>query len=127
MIPRNNTAEVLGAFGVALKRLLKIPTEGGYYTTYLGVDYDPDLILRKAADEAGLKMQFPWKTRMVIQAKCLSFAVGYVAEDVYHYPLPDDRWLVTTLRGSDIDKIIEYVNGGTPEFVIEAEPASLAA
>ncbi len=64
---------------------------------------------------------------MILQEKCLSYAVGYGLEDVFHYPFPADRWLLTTLRGSDIDKIIEYVNGGKPEFVIETEPARLAA
>jgi hypothetical protein len=93
--------------------------EDGYYHSYLTVDYHPDLILYKAAEEAGIgEHLFPWKTRMEIHNSCLSLSYGYGTEYVYYYPC-NDKWLVTTLCGSDISKVIEYMKGGHPSFVLE--------
>lgn len=41
------------------------------------------------------------------------------SEIVWHYPLPNGKWLVTRLQGSDIDKVIEYAVGGAPKFKVD--------
>ena len=85
----------------------------------LSVDYHPDKTLSTAAKAAGLQMEFPWKTTMWLSAGSLSLSAGYGAGSVYHYPLNDGRWLVTRLYGEDIGKVVDYVQGGKPEFTIE--------
>jgi hypothetical protein len=77
--------------------------------TYLSVDYDPDLILRDAAEKAGLKTKFPWKTSMRLTDSYVTVSCGYGADYIFYYPLSDDRWFVTTLYGSDIDKVIRLI------------------
>jgi hypothetical protein len=39
----------------------------------------------------------------------------------HNLAMPDGRWLLTTLYGSDINKVIEYAAGGKPEFSIEGK------
>lgn len=118
VLPKNNTPEILGAFGSALKKLLmeKQPyrhnPESADYIRSLGVDYDPDEILDRAAKEAGLKMKFPWKTNMYIYGDRLMFSTGYAGARMHHYPLPDGRWLVADLSGDDMDKIIALAASG---------------
>lgn len=129
-LPRNNTPEVLARFGAELKKLLMGPTKwksdyGGEYEQtidYLGVDYQPDRALALAAERAGLVMKFPWKTTMHLRGDTLSVSCGYGAAHVYHYPLTNDRWLVTTLYGDDMPKIIALVEGG----VLGCDLAALA-
>lgn len=118
MAKQNSTADVLEAFGVALKAALMTPGQYGYLDI-LSVDYDPDPTLRAAAEKAGLLTKFPWKTRMFINPDCVAFSQGYGAPDVYHYPLPDGRWLVTRLRGEDIAEVIKLVMGEAPNFTVE--------
>jgi hypothetical protein len=131
MIPSNATPERLEAFGVALKQRLMTPdpqrSSCVAYPDTLHVDYGPDAMLGGAAEEAGLKLEWPWKTLMRLYDDRVGLAAGYAAGTVYHYPLNDGRWLMTTLQGSDITKIIEYVDGGQPEFDIEATEAPLLA
>ena len=92
--------------------------EKGGYVMSLGVDYHPELPLLQAAYTAGLKESlFPWKTHMYISSEHLSLRYGYGGEMFYYYPI-DGKWLVTTLVGSDIEKVIDYVKGGKPEFVL---------
>jgi hypothetical protein len=114
-LPSNATDERLAAFRTELIRLLMQPGSRGM----LDVDYQPDRTLSAAAKVAGLEMQFPWKTTMFLEEGYLSLTAGYGAGAVYHYPLKDGRWLVTRLQGGDIDKVIDYVQGGKPKFVIE--------
>ncbi len=123
-IPSNATDEVLEKFRMALIEKLTTPKESGYIENSLRVDYGPDGTLADAANKAGLKMEWPWKTGMWLDTDHLSVEAGYSAESVYHYPLTDDRWLVTRLTGSEISKVIDYVNGGKPEFLIESPQAS---
>lgn len=111
--PKNNTPEILEAFGHALKATLLVPREGrDYFHTYLAVDYHPDLALKDAAEKAGLKMPFPIKTSMNLYDDCVGFSIGYAAPMVYHYPLSGNRWLVTDLYGGDITKVIALANAG---------------
>lgn len=121
-LPKDNTPEKLLKFGEALKGLLVI-NDRGYFDGYLSVDYDPCQILYEAAKAADLKMKFPWKTRMNIDVDHISFAMGYGAPNIYHYPLTDGRWLVTSLYGNEIGKVMAYVNGESPGFLVETESA----
>lgn len=115
-IPKNNNDTILAAFAAALKRRLMEgePSTGGgkRYHSYFSVDYGPDKILSDSAQEAGLKMEFPWKTTMSLGADYVSVGYGYGAPYVYHYPLSNDRWLETTLSGRDIKKVIDLVERG---------------
>jgi len=109
-IPSNATPERLDAFADALRRRLPGEAHGDYIS--VGVDYGPDKILSDAAEDAGLDMQFPWKTQMWISHGTVSVSAGYGAPQVFHHPMADGRWLVTTLYGSDIDKVIALVERG---------------
>jgi hypothetical protein len=123
MIPTNTTEELLDAFGEELAKKILAPSEHNrdyYPNTGLHVDYGPDKNLSDAAEAAGLKVQFPWKTNMWIGEDYISVRYGYSAEVVYHYPLNDGKWLVTYLSGSEIEKIKKFVADGTlPEFTVE--------
>ena len=70
-----------------------------------------DVFLRQAAERAGLKMEFPWKTTMHVENEYVCVSNGYGSAYVYHYPLSGDRWLATTLHGDDISKVIALVEG----------------
>jgi hypothetical protein len=120
MLPKNNTPEVLEKFREALRDNLLNPFTTRYMErgqeksysrliSYIAVDYDPDPVLRDAAEKSGLKMEFPWKTSMHLTEHCVSLSYGYGAEHLYHYPLSDGRWFVTTLYGSDIEKVIKLI------------------
>jgi len=108
MIPKNNDEETLARFGVELKKLLmngRVTKYGDgesytHYATYMGVDYDPDATLCAASEAAGLKMQFPWKTDMHVWTNYVQFSIGYGSRGLYHYPLSDGKWLLTTLAGA---------------------------
>ena len=90
----------------------------GDYTTHLYVDYGPDAVLAEVAKEAQVpKARWPWKTAMNLGENYVNVSMGYAAETVYYYPV-DGQWLVTTLSGSDITKVIEYIKGGKPTFTI---------
>jgi hypothetical protein len=87
---KNNDDATLARFGAELKKRLmnQFTTppsrEGGEpYTrwiTSLGVDYGPDAVLSEAAKAAGLKMEFPWKTRMSFSTDNVNFREGYGAD-----------------------------------------------
>ncbi len=123
-LPKNNTSEVIQRFGVELHKILMAPFTWEYEqngekksithqtVSYLGVDYAPDAALRVAAERAGLKMEFPWKTNMHLGNEYVSLGYGYGSPTVFHYPLSGDRWLATTLYGEDIKHIIALVESG---------------
>lgn len=123
MIPTNTTEELLDKFGEELEKNILTPSEHSrdyYPNTSLHVDYGPDKAIGDAAEAAGLQCQFPWKTNMWIGDGCVSVSAGYAAANVYHYPLSDGKWLVTSLSGSEIEKIKKFVTDGTlPEFTVE--------
>lgn len=116
----NQDEEVLKKFAVALKDILMNKQASSrnpdyiHYVDYLAVDYHPCEELEKAAEVAGLKMMFPIKTTMQLDEDYVSFSMGYGVQTSNHYPLKDGRFLVTTLRGSDISKIIDHYNTGNP-------------
>ena len=132
-IKANNTPEVLVKFADELRAILSGPHKWLSYPTHyagqpkptappveyetlfnsLHVDYAPDIPLADAAKRAGLEMEFPWKTNMYLNEDYLSLTRGYGGALEYHYPLTDNRWLVTHLYGEDIGKIIALVEDGT--------------
>lgn len=119
MIPSNATEEKLEEFRCELIRRMSDSSVDLYRRQSQHVDYGPDGFLHDCAKAVGLKMEFPWKTNVWVNSECISVRNGYGADSVHHYPLGDGRWLVTTLGGRDISKVIEYVQGGKPEFTIE--------
>jgi len=125
------TAEALSKFAEELKKYLinkttyipetqKIVLDSeGCYRTSLSVDYHPDFTLGQAAENAGVSTDsFPWKTSMYLMGDHLSLSYGYGGETLRYYPI-DGQWLITTLCGSDISKVFEYIRGGSPVFDIQ--------
>lgn len=124
-LPKNNTPEVLSKFGQELKKFLmgseciRNDTQFTRIVNYLSVDYHPDSVLREAAERSGLRMEFPWKTHMQLTNDFVWVKNGYGDDRMYHYPLSHDRWLVTTLYGSDISKVIKLVEDGKVSVDLE--------
>lgn len=120
MIPSNVADELLDKFGDELRERLLNPSGNFYEHLTLDVDYGPCRMLRESAEAVGLQVQFPWKTIMHVYNDHVRVSCGYGAEPVLHYPIGNGGWLITTLSGSDITKVIEYVTGGHPEFKTES-------
>lgn len=119
-VPNNAHDGMLEKFADLLEHKLLDTAVAEYERGCISVDYGPCPLLKDVADRVGLEMEFPWKTTMWVRRNYVSVSAGYGAEPVYHYPLVDGRWLVTTLQGSDIQKVIECVETGVlPEFEIE--------
>ena len=139
-LPRNSDEPVLAKFRQELKRILSEPftyepfREGAdpwvARVDSLLVDYHPDQPLRTAAERAGLKTEFPWKTSMHLEHGVVSFRQGYGAHTVYHYPLDSGLWLVTTLRGADrdVDALLDFARSGQRAdfFIVEHDNATEA-
>lgn len=129
-LPNNATEPLLEAFRIELFAAVKSQVEiqlkrdaRGLYVA-ADVDYGPCEMLAKAAQAAGLDLQFPWKTRVTLRNDCVTAAAGYAAPSVYHYPLRDDRWLICQLCGEDMPKIIEAVESGhLTALTVETPPA----
>ena len=86
----------------------------GCFNSWLDVDYHPCETLRNAAKEAGIpESLFSCKSTVDIRHNCVTESFGYGAETFFHYQLLDGRWLITSLSGSDIDKIKEQVMNGS--------------
>ena len=92
-----------------------------YFPRWLDVDYGPCKELGDAADKAGIPhSQFSCKSSVSMLDDCVGTTFGYGAERVLHHPTPDGRWLITTLSGSDIDKVIkEIMSGNLMGMVVE--------
>ena len=115
--PKNNTPEILEKFAAELEKRLLAPVtsrsgDWTYFQNSLCVDYHPDPMLKESADAAGLKMDFPIKTSMYMQDDCVGFAMGYGKPMQYHYPLSGGRWVITDLRGDDMQIIIGLIERG---------------
>jgi hypothetical protein len=81
--------------------------------SWLDVDYHPCKLLADAAEIAGIpKSLFSIKSSVSINNGYVSTSFGYAADYICHYPFDDNKWLVTSLRGSDIPKVIEHVKSG---------------
>lgn len=95
------------------------PDEYGFYPQSLLSNGVAEPKLVAAADAVRWKPNF-WPVR--VKTFWNDKYVAFKENDepwVYHYPLPDGSWLVTTLHGSEINKLIGYVQGGRPEFTVE--------
>lgn len=96
---------------------------GAYIDRHLGTDYGPDKPLSEAAEAAGLPVSaFSWKSSVSFYADdYVSASFGYGAPHMNHYPMPDGRWLITTLSGGEMPTIIKAVmDGRLPELTVEA-------
>lgn len=118
-MPNNADEDTLSKFGEELKKSLMDEGITHHQRCYLNVDYGPCEILSNAAERAGLKMEFPWKTNMQIYSDRISVSYGYRADAISHHLMPDGRWLVAKLTGPDISIVMDYVNGGSPSFTVE--------
>ena len=84
-----------------------------YFPLWLDVDYGPCKELAEAAETAGIPhSQFSCKSSVSMLDDCVSTSFGYGAERVNHHPMPDGRWLITTLTRSDISKVIDDAMDG---------------
>jgi len=100
-----------------LVRLRDQPQDGEYFPSWLDADYGPCKVLGDAADKAGIpQSQFSCKSSVSMRANSLSVAFGYGAPNTNYYPLPDGRWLLTSITADDAEmgKIINSVFGGNP-------------
>jgi len=87
-----------------LKQLRDNPGEGEWFSYFLDTDYGPCKLLADAADKAGIPFsQFSCKSSVSMHRSSVSVSFGYGAERVYHYPLNNGDWLITTVIGSDAD------------------------
>lgn len=118
--PRNTTPDLLNKFGEALKEIINTPNERGNYVYSLDVDYDPCSQLRQAAIAAGLNITFPMKSWMQLYEDKVSFLMGYGNPTYCHYPISDNRWVVTTLRGT------KEQEQALKEFIEQHGPAPFA-
>lgn len=88
------------------------------------IDYGPDTDLRLLAEQAGMKTsRFPIKSGMNVDAHKINVRVGYGAQGDCYYPMPDGRWLVTSLYGTpdDMANIIELAGRFPEKFKIDEE------
>ena len=92
-----------------------------HWIPWLDTDYNPCKHLADAAAEAGIpESLFSCKSSVSMREDHVSTSFGYGAEYVNHYPLSDGRWLITTLSGSDIKKVIEQImKGNDMGFTVE--------
>jgi len=98
-----------------------IPLEGERFPMWLDVDYHPCKELAYAADKAGIPhSQFSCKSSVSMRENFLSTSFGYGREDINHYPLGDDKWLMTTLCGSDAE-IQKIKNDAMDDNLLEWE------
>lgn len=82
---------------------------------WIDTDYHPCQMLADAANEADIPTsQFSAKSTVQMNDGYVSTSFGYGAAYENHYPLPDGSWLITTLAGSDIDKVISSAIDGNP-------------
>lgn len=71
------TDDQLVLFTEELERgIQKFMEENPWYHTWLSCDYGPEMVLREAADKAGINyLNFPFKTNMCIQRSGDSYSV----------------------------------------------------
>lgn len=100
-----------------LFRLRDNPLDKEYFPPWLDVDYNPCYVLGDAADKAGIpQSQFSCKSSVSMRTNSLSAKFGYGAPNTNYYPLPDGRWLLTSITADDTEmqKIVNSVMGGNP-------------
>lgn len=89
----------------------------------LSSDYEPTRDLKLAAEAARIdKKLFSIKSSVTINGSFVTSSFGYASATLNHYPMPDGKWLVTTLTGEndDILKLITHaMSGNEMKFLIE--------
>ena len=131
-ITAGTSARQLDRFEEELTTLLLTPYpfrgrgESAYLDTLewvssLSTDYGPDFFLASAGERAGLpEAQFPIKSTMQLGRGHLCAAFGYGEMLRYYYPLPNARWLVTSLHGAPED--VETLLGLAEHFTVIEGP-----
>ena len=90
--------------------LIKLRDSDEYFHPFLDVDYGPCKTLTDAANEAGIPCElFSVKSNVYISEDHVRVSFGYGGESLNHYPIDGDKWLITTLEGSDLSKIIDQI------------------
>ncbi len=103
--------------------LIKKRESKEYFEYFLDVDYTPCKELCDAANIAEIPhSQFSVKSSVVMYENFVQISFGRGAKHINLYPLPNGKWLHTTLMGSDVDMnmIIDYISEGKPiNFIIK--------
>lgn len=100
-----------------LMRLRDEPVYGERFPTWLDVDYGPGKVLGDAANKAGIPLsQFSCKSSVAMYSDKVSVSFGYGASSTYYYPLPDGKWLLTSISADsdEMAKVITSVMNGNP-------------
>jgi hypothetical protein len=108
-------------FRIEMRKYFSEPAE--YHDTWLSTDYHPCESMAVAADKVGIPHNlFSHKSTVNLNEDSVCASFGYGAAGVYHYPLPSGGWLITSLHGDDIDKVIDSIAKGNPlGFTVEGE------
>ncbi len=89
----------------------------------LSTDYEPCYLLKIAANKAGINHSlFSIKSSVSIRNGLVTSSFGYDSTVNHYYPMPDGRWLATSLNGSDEDilnLIYHAMNGNEMNLLIE--------
>ena len=106
-----------------IANLIKKRDGGDYFNCWLDTDYHPCADLAEAAAIAGIPNSlFSCKSSVMMREGCVNSSFGYGIEGQNHYPLPDGKWLITTLSGGDIDKVInQVIEGNLMGLVVEGQ------
>lgn len=106
-----------------LIRLRDNPNKWEYFPYCLDVDYSPCKLMQKIAEEIDIpERQFSCKSDVYLFYNKVSCSFGYGAPNINYYPLPDGKWLLTTISADEFEmsKIINSVmNGNILELKIE--------
>lgn len=100
-----------------LLRIRDTPNDKEYFPRFLDVDYGPCRSLVDASAAADIPhSQFSCKSSVHMADDKVTASFGYGAPRINYYPLPDGKWLLTTLLGDseDMNKIITSVMAGNP-------------
>lgn len=109
-----NLSDKVEVFRTSLtKALIELRGSEEYFYPWLNVDYYPCELLSNAAKEAEIPERlFSCKSSVKISDDYVTESFGYGAETFFHYQLSDGKWLITSLSGSDIDKIKNQIMNG---------------
>lgn len=118
----SNIVKQVEIFRDELTSRLKGQNENDRLNRWLDVDYHPCSLLMECAEKADIPANmFSIKSCVAIYDDHIDVRFGYSAKSVKYYPLPDGRWLLTSLSGDDISKIIKHVmDSNSIGFEVEA-------
>ena len=98
---------------ILTKKLIALrDDDSGLFPKWLDVDYHPCKILTDSANIANIPLSlFSCKSTVNIEHDKIRASFGYAAPYVYHYPLPDGKWLITTITANneEMQRIFENV------------------